>query len=131
MRPPNMRNTITLTIEKHGPPLTKDEQELFPSVSWTQAVYWWLQLLWSPSTNLRMAMPHWPQLIGFSLAWLTIVTPALAVEDAEEAWEALGKGGQIALIRHGNAPPGFGGDPPGFRLADSTTQRNPEEKGPT
>jgi phosphohistidine phosphatase SixA len=76
-----------------------------------------------------MAMPHWPQLIGFSLAWLTIVTPALAVEDAEEAWEALGKGGQIALIRHGNAPPGFGGDPPGFRLDDCTTQRNLDDKG--
>src|SRR5262249_40957247 len=31
---------------------------------------------------------------------------------AEEAWEALVKGGHVALIRHGNAPPGSGGDPP-------------------
>jgi broad specificity phosphatase PhoE len=74
-------------------------------------------------------MPGWPQLVGFSLAWLTIITPALAVEDAEEAWEALGNGGHVALIRHGNAPPGFGGDPPGFRLDDCTTQRNLDDKG--
>ena len=43
---------------------------------------------------------------------------------AEEAWQALVKGGHVALIRHGNAPPGSGGDPPGFRIDDCRTQRN-------
>ena len=42
---------------------------------------------------------------------------------------ALVKGGHVALIRHGNAPPGYGGDPPGFRLEDCKTQRNLDEIG--
>jgi broad specificity phosphatase PhoE len=33
------------------------------------------------------------------------------------------------LIRHGNAPPGYGGDPPGFRLDDCKTQRNLDDLG--
>jgi len=72
------------------------------------------------------------KLVWFSLAALAIslvVTSALAAEDAEEAWEALAKGGHVALIRHGNAPPGFGGDPPGFRFDDCKTQRNLDDKG--
>lgn len=72
------------------------------------------------------------KLIAFSLAALTIapvVMSALAADDSEEAWEALSNGGHVALIRHGNAPPGFGGDPPGFRLDDCTTQRNLDDKG--
>jgi len=48
---------------------------------------------------------------------------------AEEAWEALVKGGHVALIRHGNAPPGSGGDPPGFRFDDCRTQRNLDDYG--
>jgi len=52
--------------------------------------------------------------------------PSLA---AEEAWEALVKGGHVALIRHGNAPRGFGGEPRGFRFDDCGTQRNLDEKG--
>src|SRR5215470_16290628 len=48
---------------------------------------------------------------------------------AEEAWEALVKGGHVALIRHGNAPPGYGGDPPGFRFDDCKTQRNMDDVG--
>jgi len=48
---------------------------------------------------------------------------------AEDAWEALVKGGHVALIRHGNAPPGFGGDPPGFTFDDCKTQRNLDDKG--
>jgi broad specificity phosphatase PhoE len=55
--------------------------------------------------------------------------PALAADDSKEAWDALIQGGHVALIRHGNAPPGFGGDPPGFRLDDCTTQRNLDDKG--
>jgi phosphohistidine phosphatase SixA len=35
----------------------------------------------------------------------------------------------VALVRHGNAPPGHGGDPPGFRIDDCTTQRNLDELG--
>jgi len=69
------------------------------------------------------------KLVCFSLAALTIslvITPALPAEDA---WEALVKGGHVALIRHGNAPPGFGGDPPGFRFDDCKTQRNLDDEG--
>src|SRR5437870_11478133 len=69
------------------------------------------------------------KLVWFSLAALTIslvIAPALPAEDA---WEALVKGGHVALIRHGNAPPGFGGDPPGFRFDDCKTQRNLDDKG--
>ena len=69
------------------------------------------------------------KLVCFSLAALTIslvITPALPAEDA---WEALVKGGHVALIRHGNAPPGFGGDPPGFRFDDCKTQRNLGDEG--
>src|SRR2546425_12086319 len=101
---------------------------------------WWLvrsQLLvdpalWASSTALRAAAPSQAKLVRFSLAALAIslvVTSALAAEDAEEAWEALAKGGHVALIRHGNAPPGFGGDPPGFRFDDCKTQRNLDDKG--
>jgi len=77
-------------------------------------------------------MPSRAKLIGFSLAALTIflaIMPALAADDANEAWEALVKGGHVALIRHGNAPPGYGGDPPGFRFDDCKTQRNLDDKG--
>src|SRR5215510_6513999 len=55
-----------------------------------------------------------------------IFPPSLA---ADEAWEALVRGGHVALIRHGNAPPGSGGDPPGFKIDDCATQRNLDEKG--
>ena len=42
---------------------------------------------------------------------------------------ALARGGHVALIRHGNAPPGYGGDPPGFRFDDCKTQRNLDDVG--
>jgi hypothetical protein len=48
--------------------------------------------------------------LGISLS----ITPGLAAGDSEEAWAALVGGGHVALIRHGNAPPGYGGDPPGL-----------------
>ena len=63
------------------------------------------------------------------LAILLIFTPGLAAEDSRDAWEALVKGGHVAVIRHGNAPPGYGGDPPGFRFDDCKTQRNLDDRG--
>ena len=51
------------------------------------------------------------------------------VPAADDAWAALAKGGHVALIRHGNAPPGYGGDPPGFKIDDCKTQRNLDEQG--
>jgi broad specificity phosphatase PhoE len=94
---------------------------------------WWLRaLLVVVNRSALAAMPGSAKLIGFLLAALTIslvIMPALAAEDADEAWEALVKGGHVALIRHGNAPPGFGGDPPGFKFEDCKTQRNLDDKG--
>jgi len=90
---------------------------------------------WLPalrSSSARSAIPSRAKLVMFSLAALAIslvITPALSAEDAKEAWEALVQGGHVALIRHGNAPPGFGGDPPGFRFDDCKTQRNLDDKG--
>ncbi len=63
------------------------------------------------------------------LALSLVTTPDVAADDSREAWAALAKGGHVALIRHGNAPPGYGGDPPGFKLDDCATQRNLDERG--
>ena len=49
-------------------------------------------------------------------------------DDAANAWKALRAGGHVALMRHADAPGGFG-DPPGFRVDDCATQRNLSEKG--
>ena len=48
--------------------------------------------------------------------------------DAADAWRALRAGGHVALMRHADAPGGVG-DPPGFRVEDSATQRNLSDKG--
>ncbi len=61
------------------------------------------------------------------LAILLIAAP-VAADDPREAWAALVNGGHVALIRHGNAPPGYG-DPPGFKIDDCATQRNLDERG--
>ena len=45
-----------------------------------------------------------------------------------ETWSALRAGGHVALMRHADAPGGFG-DPPGFKLEDCATQRNLSAKG--
>ena len=45
-----------------------------------------------------------------------------------EAWAALRAGHHVALMRHADAPGGFG-DPAGFRLDDCATQRNLSAKG--
>jgi broad specificity phosphatase PhoE len=58
-----------------------------------------------------------------------MVAPGLAGDSSDEAWAALAKGGHVALVRHGNAPPGYGGDPPGFRFDDCKTQRNLDDAG--
>lgn len=63
------------------------------------------------------------------LAMWSLAAPGAAVGDSPEAWAALVRGGHVALIRHGNAPPGHGGDPPGFKIDDCATQRNLDEKG--
>ena len=47
----------------------------------------------------------------------------------DKSWAALLEGGHVALIRHANAPPGYGGDPPGFRIDDCSTQRNLDAVG--
>ena len=59
--------------------------------------------------------------------WL-LAAPVAAAGDSQEAWAPLVSGNHIALIRHGNAPPGYG-DPPGFKIDDCTTQRNLDERG--
>lgn len=58
-----------------------------------------------------------------------VITAGLAADESNEAWAALAKGGHVALIRHGNAPPGYGGDPRGFRFDDCKTQRNLDDMG--
>ena len=58
-----------------------------------------------------------------------LIAPAAAADEASDAWAALAKGGHVVLIRHGNAPPGRGGDPPGFKIDDCSTQRNLDELG--
>lgn len=52
-----------------------------------------------------------------ALAVSLLIAPAVSA-DERDAWAALAKGGHVALIRHGNAPPGYGGDPPGFKIDD-------------
>jgi phosphohistidine phosphatase SixA len=49
-------------------------------------------------------------------------------DDAPNALGALRAGGHVALMRHADAPGGFG-DPPGFRVEDCATQRNLSPKG--
>jgi phosphohistidine phosphatase SixA len=63
-----------------------------------------------------------------ALAISLIAAPVAAADDSLEAWAALVNGSHVALIRHGNAPPGYG-DPPGFKIDDCATQRNMDERG--
>lgn len=49
-------------------------------------------------------------------------------DPAADARQALRAGGHVALMRHADAPGGFG-DPEGFRIDDCTTQRNLSDKG--
>jgi phosphohistidine phosphatase SixA len=63
-----------------------------------------------------------------ALALSLIIAPMGTVADERDAWAALVSGGHVALVRHGNAPPGYG-DPPGFKIDDCATQRNLDELG--
>jgi len=63
-----------------------------------------------------------------ALAVSLIAAPMGAVAGERETWAALVNGSHVALVRHGNAPPGYG-DPPGFKIDDCATQRNLDELG--
>src|SRR4029453_17544610 len=76
-----------------------------------------------------MSVERWGQLAVSVFAILLMAAPGLADDSSDEAWGALAKGGHVALIRHGNAPPGYGGDPPGFRVGDRQKQRNLDDVG--
>ena len=54
------------------------------------------------------------------LALMTLLPAARA--DETTAWAALQRGGQIVLMRHASTESGIG-DPPGFTLADCSSQR--------
>ena len=69
------------------------------------------------------------RLVLAALAMWLLAVPVAAADDPQDAWAALVNGGHVALVRHGNAPPGYGGDPPGFKIEDCATQRNLDEKG--
>lgn len=56
------------------------------------------------------------------------MAPAAHADPAADAWKALRAGGHVALMRHADAPGGFG-DPEGFRVDDCATQRNLSAKG--
>jgi phosphohistidine phosphatase SixA len=62
------------------------------------------------------------------LAWLASALASAAIADETAAWAALRAGGNVALVRHASTEPGLG-DPPGYTLGDSATQRNLSEKG--
>ena len=61
---------------------------------------------------------------------LGVCSPAqvAGADDVANAGKALRAGGHVALMRHADAPGGFG-DPPGFRVDGCATQRNLSEKG--
>jgi phosphohistidine phosphatase SixA len=68
-------------------------------------------------------------LVVTALTLSLIVASTGAAADERDAWAALVNGSHVALVRHGNAPPGSGGDPPGFQIDDCATQRNLDERG--
>lgn len=65
-------------------------------------------------------------LLAFLLGFWASVDIAGAGE--AEVWSALRAGRHVALMRHADAPGGFG-DPQGFRIEDCATQRNLSAKG--
>ncbi|KRQ98541.1 hypothetical protein CQ12_19125 [Bradyrhizobium jicamae] len=67
--------------------------------------------------------------IRFAIFVLLLAAAEVATADeSAKAWNALRAGGHVALMRHADAPGGFG-DPPGFRVEDCATQRNLSAKG--
>src|SRR5437879_10321336 len=67
--------------------------------------------------------------LAFVALAVALMAAPVAAAASDEAWAVLAKGGHVALVRHGNAPPGYGGDPPGFKIDDCATQRNLDEGG--
>ncbi len=59
---------------------------------------------------------------------LSLLAAAPATANEAAAWAALRTGNAIALMRHADAPGGFG-DPEGFKLEDCATQRNLSANG--
>lgn len=76
------------------------------------------------SLNLFVVRPRGLVALLGLLPGLIGSPPAIAREEA--AWAAL-RDGAIVLFRHAHAP--GGGDPPGFRIDDCTTQRNLDSDG--
>ena len=76
-------------------------------------------------------MSRWVHGCAVALLVIALSAPGdLAADDAGDAvWAMLAQGGHVAVIRHGNAPPGSGGDPPGFKIDDCATQRNLDDVG--
>ncbi len=64
------------------------------------------------------------------LLWLLQVVAVPAFADDAAVWAALREGGNVALMRHTDAP-GPPGDPPNFKLDDCRTQRNLSAQGRT
>lgn len=58
---------------------------------------------------------------------LLAAVPASSLTAEDSAWAALREPGAVVLFRHALAP--GGGDPPGMRLDDCSTQRNLNEAG--
>src|SRR5262245_35474471 len=81
--------------------------------------------LHSPCSRADLSMMR---LAPAALALALVFAPTEIVADERDAWGALVSGGHVALVRHGNAPPGYG-DPPGFKIDDCSTQRNLDERG--
>src|SRR3989441_10958746 len=67
--------------------------------------------------------------LAFVALAVALMAAPVAAAASDEAWAALVNGSHVALVRHGNAPPGYGGDPPGFKIDDCATQRNMDERG--
>lgn len=63
----------------------------------------------------------------FLLAATLLASSPLMAADSD-LWQRLHEGGYVLLIRHAATDPGIG-DPPGFRLAVCSTQRNLSEQG--
>ena len=67
-----------------------------------------------------------PVLATAALAAALCSATASAQTSTDAAWDAL-QDGTVVLFRHANAP--GGGDPPGLKIGDCSTQRNLDETG--
>ena len=64
--------------------------------------------------------------LGVGSSAINTLSQAQTQAATNDGWSAL-RDGAIVLFRHANAP--GGGDPPGFRLGDCSTQRNLDDTG--